>query len=183
MSKKTCIRVGRFLLIGVIIVATLAVYGLVINLAGRTLCPWWPVALVSAVVGAALSRVMSGFWMWLTDTSSRWFGVVCGMVAMTGVAMLSFYGTNAWAADETVTVQASVERRYTQTRYHSRRVGRRTYARGAPYKVYKVEVRLPDGQLTTFDVGFERYNRARKGKQIPVELTHGLWGADVVSLY
>lgn len=182
MSKKIGKTILRYLLVVVVTVLTLAIYGLVINLAGRTLCAWWPVALTAVAAGAAMSGLTSRFWMWLFDLWYKWVGIVCGIIFVTGAAMLSFYGVNAWVGDDIAVVDTRVERKYYQTRYHSRRVGRRTYARGTPYKVYMVDVSLPDGRQVTMTVGLERYNRLRKGAQMPVEVTHGFFGADVVDL-
>lgn len=148
----------------VIITASLAVivfYGIALTLFGMTLVS--PVWIVSAavVLAAVTALALWSRWQWLTRTQNVVVNVGCHLVAATGLFMAVILGVNYYGrhTGESYTVGAEIERVYAETRYRSKRVSRRHYTRGEPYKVYFMDVKLPDGRVRKRSISLRRYNR------------------------
>jgi hypothetical protein len=60
---------------------------------------------------------------------------------------------------ETETVHAEIIKIYSETRHRTKRVARNRYTRGEPYKVYFMDVRLPDGQKHKRSISLKSYNQ------------------------
>ncbi len=78
-------------------------------------------------------------------------------------------------------VKAEVVDKYSETHYRSRRVGRNRYTRGEPYKVYKVQFRLDNGSLRTFQLPLSRYNKLRIGSAATLHQGPGALGVPVIA--
>jgi len=77
-------------------------------------------------------------------------------------------------------VKAEVVDKYSETHYRSRRVGRNRYTRGEPYKVYYLDLRLPDGRLKEMSATLGQYNRRHKGDTVALPVERGLFGVPVI---
>lgn len=104
--------------------------------------------------------------------------------------MATILGVNFFDRDTTdsVTVRAEVVRVYSETRHRTKRVARNRYTRGEPYKVYYMDVRLPDGQERKRSISLERYNRFARSNHrrrqrpdsVDLHLTKGALGLTVI---
>lgn len=139
---------------------------------------------VMAALGAVSAIPCVRLWQWLTSDAPRW---LCGVLhTVFFVIFLSglFIGLNFLLTDfnSLPTTQAEVMRKYSETHYRSRRVGRNRYTRGEPYNVYKVEFRLADGRLRTFQLPLSRYNKLRPGHTAELRCGPGALGIPVIAL-
>lgn len=175
-------RILRGILIGLIVLIVIGTSGIAMALHGETfVSPWLP-GLLALALGASTSLVMWKWWIPLTGTDSRLFNTLCHIVTVASVAIAAFYGANYAFADRSThhTEMAVVEGRYSETRYHSRRVGRRVVGRGEPYKVYHIEVCLTDGQKKRLSVPFGRFRRIHTGDTISLPVEQGALGFPVI---
>ena len=148
----------------------------------KTLVEWWlplgvafcAALLLRVVFRGALSRRLTELPRWLRDAVQ----VACLTVAA-GFAVL---GMNyAFADDATLhEEQVTVERKFSEKHYRSRRVGRGRYTKGEHYYVYRIAVRFTDGRTKTFDLPMERYNRVRQGAPLALKVETGLLGWPVI---
>lgn len=180
----------RIILIITVFMAVIIFYGATLALFGMTLVrPLWVV--VGAVVFAAASCLAFGRkWAGLTGTRNVVINVICNLVAVSGLAMALFLGVNYFGRNkaETVNVRAEVMRVYAETHYRTKRVARNRYTRGEPYKVYYMDVRLPDGRERKREIPLKRYNRYARSSHIrhtrpdsvDLRLTPGALGLTVI---
>ena len=74
-----------------------------------------------------------------------------------------------------------VERRYSEVRHRTKRISRRTYGRGEPYKVYYIDVRFPStGKLKAISLQQRLYNRVRTGDTLSLDTEMGFLGFPVI---
>lgn len=180
----------RIILIITVSMAVIIFYGATLALFGMTLVrPLWVV--VGAVVFAAASCLAFGRkWAGLTGTRNVVINVICNLVAVSGLAMALFLGVNYFGRNkaETVNVRGEVMRVYAETHYRTKRVARNRYTRGEPYKVYYMDVRLPDGRERKREISLKRYNRYARSSYIchnrpdsvDLRLTPGALGMTVI---
>ena len=69
---------------------------------------------------------------------------------------------------------------FSKTRHRTRRVGRNRMAPGEPYKVYYLDLRLPDGRLKEMSATLGQYNRRHKGDTVALPVERGLFGVPVI---
>ncbi len=105
-------------------------------------------------------------------------GVVVGIVISALVLGVNYFAADFDGADPRTGI---MERKYTKTRYRSKRVTRRTYTRGEPYKVYFIEVDLPESGVRSFEVRHELYSALRSGDTVTYRETRGALGLEVIS--
>jgi len=157
------------------IIATLLCYGSIIGLSSATLInPWFPI--VTALAFAAITGfAFAQKWEKFTNTASFILNYICHLIAVTGVFCASFYIVNYAFADSTTThtVKAVVERRYSETRYKSKRIRRNVYGRGEPYKVYYMELKFDNGMRKARYINLKKFNRIRKGDTVKVDIARG----------
>ncbi len=164
------------LLIGVIS------YGLTVALSSRTLIsPWIPVSaavFISAITGIKIARK----WKAITGVTTFIVNYICHVLLMTGMLLAAFYVINFAFADKatTHTVKAVIERRYSETRYKSRRIRRNVYGRGEPYKVYFIELRFENGMKKSRELNLNKFNRTHKGDTLNVDIAKGALSIPVI---
>lgn len=189
MSEKKRFSL-RIILIITVSMAVIIFYGATLALFGMTLVrPVWVVA-GAAVFAAASCLAFGRKWAALTGTRNFVINVICNLVAVTGLAMALFLGVNYFGRNktETVSVRAEVLRVYPETHYRTKRLARNRYTRGEPYKVYYMDVRLPDGRERKREIPLKRYNRYVRSSHIrhtrpdsvDLRLTPGALGLTVI---
>ncbi len=166
----------------VIILVTLLCYGIVIALQADTLIsPWIPLTLAAAA-GAASSDLSWQWWSRISGIANRWICSACHLTVITGILAAAFYSSNYFLADKHCSQQlpAVVESRYTETHYHTRRIGRNRYVQGEPYKVHYARVRFDDGHTKAVLLPLKKYKSTRIGDTITYKLQRGLFGIPVL---
>ena len=165
----------------VIILISFFSIGAVGAFAQYTLVNRWIPFLISFFIAAATGLTLWRIWRRFTDIQVFWVNYLCHLICVTCFCWGAFYLLNS-----TVTIRPAhpedvvIERKYTVTRYHTRRVGRRSVGRGAPYTVYKVKARFPDGAIRSFELPGSRYKQLRKGRSITINIRRGIFGAPVI---
>jgi hypothetical protein len=103
--------------------------------------------------------------------------MICHLVFTFPLLLCTALTVNLLTADKNpVNTKAVVEKVYTETRYHTKRVSRKVYTRGAPYTVYCVEIQFPEGKKRHFDIKKKVYNRLSKGDTVSVDIKKGALG-------
>ena len=173
--------VGRSVLIFFTAALVIAGYGCSMGLHSQTLVnPWLPAGTALAVAAAT---GLPGWRLWerLTGFDGMPLNYLCHMAVATAVVLASLYVCNyAFAEDEVREEYVTVERRYSEKRHRSKRVGRRSYGPGEAYKVYYLEVRFSDGRLKALDVPIRQFDRVRTGDRLTISLSDGLFGFPVM---
>lgn len=180
MTKSSTSRFSTFLIVMLVLV-TIVAYGIFVTLADLTMVSLAHV-LTCAVIASGIIAVA---WR-------RGFGTLLGirneivsrlivLVVFTGIITAGFYSINFWMADDSSShkEKAVVERKYTETRHKSRRVGRR-YVQGEEYKVYYLDLKYPGGQVKPRQVKLEKYNRTKTGDTISMGIQMGAFGFPVI---
>lgn len=136
-------------------------YGIAITLLGMTIIrPVWIIA-VSIAFAVLTALVFWRKWRFITESCNTIINVICHLIATTGLFMALILGVNYFKRDtsETETVHAEIIKIYSETRHRTKRVARNRYTRGEPYKVYFMDVRLPDGQKHKRSISLKSYNQ------------------------
>lgn len=177
-KKRNSGRIAAQIAVGI---GTLICYGIATWLQGLTLVRWWIPLLICAMVGLASGVPLAGQWRKLTATSVRWINMIVHGVVVAGVLLALVLGANRVFAHAEATrrVEVRVERKYIETHYRTKRVGRR-YTRGEPYPAYYMEVAFPTGQRKSFMIQPGEYRRLRPGASLHLEVEPGFLGMPVV---
>ena len=114
----------------------------------------------------------------------------CYIIAMTGLFMSMILGINYFARkkSETYTYNANIEKIISETAHRSKRVGRRYYNTGQPYKKYYVIITMPDGKSKKYPISTETYNKyasvshihKRRPRNVEISITPGAFGWHVI---
>lgn len=173
---------GKIFLYVMVILLAISGYGVAVAIYGVTLIsPVWPI-LVGLAGGVLTGTLFWKYWIHVSGTSSFYINFLINIVATAGIWAALLLGINMWGArsesghDEKVVV----ERRFAETHHRSKRVGRRYVAQGEPYKVYYVEIAMPDDRRKKLSVGYSEYSRICTGDSVTVSVNRGLLGFPLV---
>ena len=179
-TKKS--SVWRYILIGLTILITIFGYGTIFALSSETLIsPWLPVS--ASIIIAILSSIkIGGYWEYISTNSNIWLNRTIHVITTTAIVGGAFYSCNYLFDNDSTRhkEQVVVENRYHKVRYRSKRITRRTYTRGEPYKVYYIDVQFSDGRKKSLSVPFKRYKRIHTGDTISLNIATGLFGIPVI---
>lgn len=149
--------------------------------------PWWqPLSvgisggLLVTVAVAMLLRRFSAYWRNL-DTRSRVLSTIVLWLFVSSSLLTGLLVWNSYTAvkkgNETYAI---VQKRYTETRYRSRRVSRKVYVRGNPYKVYFTDIIFPDGAKASVETNFKSYKAIRTDDTVIITRGAGVMGWEVL---
>lgn len=95
--------------------------------------------------------------------------------------LCGFYTLNYHFSDNSTRLkyEAPVIRKFSQERLRNKRVGRRVYC-SEKYKVYFIEIELPDGKTKKIEKSLGEYMKIKKGRKISIYEEKGLWGIKVI---
>lgn len=176
----------RGIIATLLILIALAAAGSAAAIYRTTLVEWWiyPAVALSLAAVTAIPGGTRRLWGKVTGSSSAILNTAAHIVFVTALATFALFAINRYGADDsraTVT-ETRVIRRYTETRYHTRRINRRTSVRGEPYTVYILDLQLPDGRVKQQTVTLSTYNSTRRGATRPCTVRPGLLGADIITI-
>ncbi len=168
--------------VGLIVFLFIIFVGGTIGFHENTIVEWWMPLSVCGVLSVVSGCVLWRVWCQLTGSGRFLLNFLCQTAFAWALLLFGFYLTNYCFAREASkhVEEVTVERVYSKTRYHSRRVGRGRYVRGEPYKVYYMEVTLADGRLKELSVNSDESRRLHKGTVLSLTLERGLWGVPVI---
>lgn len=180
---KTKISLGRILIVTALIIVGIFSLGAVGALGAETLIKGWIPFVIAMGLALVSGVTLHRLWPRLTGIGNSIVNYLIHMVFATIFFWGAFYAVNAvFTRGEAYTEKVIVDHRYTETRYRSRRVGRRSYARGAPYKTYHIETRFPDGRIRNLEITGGRYRDLRSGDTITLTIRRGFFGVPVADL-
>ena len=179
MKGQIWTNIGR----GLLILYALMQAGIFMALRTLTLVNPWIVIIVSAVISFPISILCARKATKMISLKSLPLRVAAWMALWIPILAGNFYGINFMGADKdkAAVIQATVERKYHETRKRSRRVGRGRYVpTGETYQVYYADIRLADGHLVTVPLTGGKILRVHKGQKLEVKETSGTLGIPVV---
>ncbi|MDE7179632.1 MAG: SNG1 family protein [Muribaculaceae bacterium] len=141
---------------------------------------WIIVAVLSGAVALILARNFSRI-----SFTGKWGVNVAILFVIVAVVVSAFLlGLNYMLADKGSAYEKYyiIEKKKTETRYHSKRTGRNTYTRGAPYKVYSIESLRQDGVKKEFSVNHKFYNSVATGDTVGVMHRRGRLGMEIIDV-
>lgn len=164
-----------------VIIVTFICYGIAFGLAGLTLVNH-SVIVAGCVAVAVLSSLLCSGWRTASGVMKKTALFVLQAGFISGLSMALVYGLNfAFPSFESLHKEtAIVERVYSETRYHKKRVGRNRYVNGEPYKVFYMEVGLPGGWHRSLPVGAGEFRHRHKGDTVDLPVVRGLFGMYVI---
>jgi len=177
--KKLAMK--RTITLIILLTITIISLGLAVALQGKTLVEWWkPVAICLApavIAGLTTANAMRR----LTGWNRRWLNAAAMSVLAFSLILGAFYTINFYKTTDSsaVTYHAEVTRKFTQERYDTKRVGRRT-VRGKKRKVYNVVIELPGASTKNFSVSSRQYAQTSVGQRLKVEVRNGFFGLPVI---
>lgn len=179
MKGQIWTNIGRVLLI----LYALMQAGIFMALRTLTMVNPWIVIIVSAVISFPISILCARKATKMISLKSLPLRVAAWMALWIPILTGNFYGINFMGADKekAAVIQATVERKYHETRKRTRRVGRGRYVpTGETYQVYYADIRLADGHLVTVPLTGGKILRVHKGQKLEVKETSGTLGIPVV---
>lgn len=178
MAKINLRYIGKFTIVAIGVISYIAAYAL-----GNLTMISFPIAVGVSLIAAALAGItLLPVWQRWSGLSNPALNVLLATVILGGVISAGFYVSNfAFAKEETShTEKAVITKKYRETRYRSKRVGRNRYVRGEQYYEYYFDVEYSNGRIKPMIVNAKRYSKARTGDTITVNIQQGLYGFAVV---
>lgn len=144
------------------------------------LTPWWIPVSICIIFCVALGLPLRRLWRGLTKSDNLALQMCVNLVFLLPLALCTVLTINyATSGRQERDENAIVRRVYWETHYKTKRVSRRVYTRGAPYKVYYISIELADGHKRDVQVLKKTYDRLVKGDTIGVHLSKGALGMKV----
>ncbi|MDE6083810.1 MAG: hypothetical protein K2G11_04925 [Muribaculaceae bacterium] len=188
-TKKN--NVGRSILAGVLLLALMVATGGIMGMYQLTLIHI-AIPIVIFIAAGGLSIALLGspstfrssdtdkslfcrFWRWIFDSDSYALSAVAQFISTGVIVTLLFFLINFFARDKESlhSEKVRIERVYREKHYHTKRVGRRSYARGEPYYEHYIEVELPNNRRKPIHVSADDSRRLHKGDSVNVTLEKG----------
>lgn len=181
--EKNNVSIGRILLILLFAFIIILSLGAIGALGGITMVRRWIPFVIALVIALVSGLTLHRLWPRFTHIDKPVVNYAIHVVFSTILLWGAFYTVNAlFARGATYTEEITVERRFTETHYRSRRTGRNSYSRGAPYKTYHIEARFPDGRTRNLQITGGRYRDLRSGDTIALPLRKGFFGVPVANM-
>ena len=137
---------------------------------------------ISVFVSAWLSILIGRRWKSLSGINTSIINIIIGALIICVSGAGAFLTTNFIGVDRSVVQQRDVviADRSQATRYKTRRVSRKVYARGAPYKVYFVTLDIPSVGKRKMEVTKSVYDRVRSNDTASIAISRGMLGWPVI---
>lgn len=137
---------------------------------------------ISGVIGLLSAVALSAVIRKWTGINNLTICILIGGIFMTGIFASIFYTSNMLYADRDTeyTEKACVVRKYQETHYKSKRITRKTYARGEPYQEYYIELAYSNGMTRSLLIKPSIYKYVHKGDSIDIKFQRGILGIPVI---
>ena len=159
----------------------ISLLGIGMALQRNTLVSWWKPAIISLLPAVPLGFLLSNVLRSITPLRSRIASIIAGVLLSFSVIFGGFYALNFYntKAGTSCICRAGIVNRYTEERYRTKRVGRRT-TRGEKYNVYMIVLRLPDGREKKMEISAGEYSGMRVGRCLELKIEEGFFGVPVI---
>lgn len=128
------------------------------------------------LIGAGMGFIIRGGLMKLSYlTVPDWVNISVFALLFTAVAGGAALLWNSFGADEKNMEEREVivERKIIKTRHKTQTTGRHTYSTGAPYHVYYLELKFPDGRKMEIQPKYDVYKKSEKGDTALIRVGRG----------
>lgn len=172
---RTLSPILRGLLLAVTVIIVIACYVTVIFFQGITLVNVWALTGICFVPALFSAFLMWRYWQSLTNSTNVLINGIAQTVSMIGLLMATFYVIN-YATSRTNPEQHEhgvAQKVYWEQRYRTRRISRRTYTKGEPYKVYFIDVELNSGKKKSIELTYRQYKKYHKGDSLDIPIREG----------
>lgn len=165
----------RWLLLGFGVTLLIFLAGGILFMLESTVINPWVFFGIVFMVAAATGTVLHRAWEKITGTCKFYINYPLHLVVATILLSSAVLMTNYFPSDFSKFPEEKVivEQKLRKTRYKTRRVSRRVYARGTPYYVYYLKITLPDGSPKEVYVKKTVYDKARTGDTATVRIGRG----------
>lgn len=144
------------------------------------LSPVYWLWIISLIVSIALSLPMRSLWKWLTGCNAAWITIILNTLFFTPVICCIALIINFSGQQDSIREDAVVTRLYTETRHQTKRVSRKHYVQGPPYKVYFMELNLSSSGKVNVETTHKIYKILMKGDEVSICRYRGLLGLSYV---
>lgn len=170
------------IVLGLLAVIIFIMYGACMGIQTLTFVNWRIVLVLCIGLSLVSGIFTSKIWRGLTCTNRMWINYLLNTYIVCAILLMLFYVPNFAFSNrsETVNESAVIERVFYKTRYKKKRISRRTYGRGEPYKVYYIDICFEDGTEKTISIPLQKYNRLHRGDSLVFEVRKGLWGMKIL---
>ena len=175
-------RTLKTIILIIITTAVLILFGMAAVLQEKTLVAWWIPVTVCALISIPVSLALQIIVRKLTDFKNPLWNILGAFVLSLAIFTGSFYILNYYGSDASSaeTYYAPIVKKYTQERYHTKRISRNRVTRGEKYRVYFIKLEMPDGKEKKIEVSAGQYSRIKVGKRLNLQLESGLFGVTVI---
>jgi len=156
--------------------------GSISSILESTIVNQWIFFATVVAVAAATGTVLHRVWAKLTHTCKFYINfplhlIVASIVISATMLMVNYFATDYQALPLEKVV---IEKRLQKTRYHTKRVTRRVYTRGDPYKVNYLRITLPDGSSKEVYVNKKLYDKSHPGDSATIRMGRGILSIPVL---
>lgn len=143
---------------------------------------WWIFALASIPIALVLYFPLWQFWRWLLGTSSQLLSITCQLILFAPVlfCLMLFINVSFARSGESTALRGVIVRGSRDESYHSRRISRMIYSRGAPYYEYTFDIKLDNQSIKSVDVPYGLYRHSYVGDSIEIRVFPGGLGMDII---
>lgn len=138
---------------------------------------------IISLLTLATTPLLIKFWTWLIKSNTIPLIIILNYLAIFPCLSFAALSVNYISAARQVedVKEATVSKVFQETRYRTKRVSRRVYTRGAPYKVFRISFSPIDynNRILSADVPKKLYDTASRGDTLIVPAAKGALGCEV----
>lgn len=178
-AKRGSLTITKRILVAIFAIIA---YSIAVYFGGKTLYNLWIPWTIAIVIASGCVALLRKYLKTDTSTIKSILNFIIHTVCVTGLVAGLIFSLNYAYSDNSAesTVSAKVINKYSQTRYHTKRVGRRYTGQGRPYKVYYIVAELPDGRTKEFSQTLSQYNQTDLNSKIQLSIEPGLLSMPVI---
>jgi len=169
----------------IIAILTLICYIATYSINQYTIVSPYYVIIPAILPGSASGLLMLPIFRRITHKHNAVLNIICGAIFSTGLLLAAFYILNFALSDSNThhTEGAVVERKYSKTRHHIKRITRKRYAMGEAYNMYYADIRFFNGKTNSIIIPQKRYVRIHTGDTISIPVERGLFNIPVIKTH
>lgn len=140
----------------------------------------WPMG-ISMAFALLSGLVWYKLWRYFTDTHHFFVNYFMNFFVVVSVMQaILLLANSSLPPRKSTEFDAGIERLYSEVHYKARRVAKNLYTKGAPYKVYKAQIHLPDGREKCIELPYSEYKILVKGDSILIKINVGALGWEYI---
>lgn len=136
----------------------------------------WIIWGIAFLVGISTGMALHPLWHRLTGYDSPAISILLNLVLMVPLTSAGILLVNDISSISRHEDKVVVTRLFTETRHHTRRVTRKYYVQGPPYKVYRMTFEIPEYGKKSMDIKHKQYASLIVGDTVSIEIKKGILG-------